>query len=116
MKPIHTILALLLTAGAAARAQVVPDVNGPMPISISGALHYDVRYSQTADLSAGVSDARQSSVLSGDFTYSSLNSSHPFSVTYSGGDIFHISGGSGGAAGYFSIWGSCRAFPAALGI
>jgi len=97
MKPSHAILALLCMASATASAQVVPDVNRPKPLVMSGTLRYDLRYSQTAQIYGGSLGDTQSSVVSGDLTYANLSQSRPFSVTYSGGDIWNISGGSYGS-------------------
>jgi hypothetical protein len=44
MKASNTLLAVFLVASAAARAQVVPAVEGPYGSPISGTLHYDLRY------------------------------------------------------------------------
>jgi hypothetical protein len=84
-------------ASATASAQVVPDVNRPKPLVVSGTLNYDVRYSQTAQFYSGTLGDTQSSVLSGDLTYANLSQSRPFSVTYSGGDMWTIAGASYGA-------------------
>jgi hypothetical protein len=97
MKPSHAILALLCMASATASAQVVPDVNRPKPLPVSGTLRYDLRYSQTAQFYGGGLGDTQSSVVSGDLTYANLSQSRPFSVTYSGGDMWNISGGSYGS-------------------
>jgi hypothetical protein len=95
MKPSHTILVILLMASAAARAQVAPAVNGPKPLSVSGTLRYDLRYSQTARFYGGSQGDSQSSVLSGELTYANLNTSRPFALTYSGGDMWNITGNNG---------------------
>lgn len=97
MKATQTILAVLWFAGAAARAQVVPDVNRPKPLPVSGTLRYDLRYSQTAQFYAGTLGNAQSSAVSGELTYANINQARPFSVTYSGGDMWNISGGSYGS-------------------
>jgi len=96
MKPSHAILAILCIASATTNAQVVPDVNRPKPLVVSGTLRYDLRYSQTAQFYGGTLGDTQSSVVSGDLTYANLSQSRPFSVTYSGGDMWNISGGSYG--------------------
>lgn len=97
MKSSYAILAILWLAGTAARAQVVPDVNRPKPLPVSGTLRYDLRYSQTAQFYGGTQGNTQDSVLSGDLTYANLSHSSPFSVTYSGGDLWNISGSSYGS-------------------
>jgi hypothetical protein len=97
MKVTYTILAALWFAGNAARAQVVPDVNRPNPLPISGTLRYDLRYSQTAQFYGGSLGDTQTSIASGDLTYANLNQFRPFSATYSGGDMWNISGGSYGS-------------------
>jgi hypothetical protein len=96
MKPSLTILATLLMASATARAQAVPAVNGSKPLPISGTLRYDLRYSQTAQLYGDSQGNTQSSVLSGELTYANLNAARPFSLTYSGGDMWNITGSRSG--------------------
>lgn len=97
MKPSHTILAILFMASAAIGAQVVPATAGPAGVSASGTLHYDLRYSQTAQFYGGSQGDVQSSIMSGELTYASANESRPFSLTYSGGNIWNISGDTGGS-------------------
>jgi hypothetical protein len=97
MKLSHTFLAILLIAGATTGAQVVPAVNGPKPLPVSGTLRYDLRYSQTARFYGGPQGNEQSSNLSGELTYANLNESRPFSMIYSGGKRWNISGGYGGS-------------------
>ena len=96
MKPSLAILAVLVIASASARAQVVPAVNGPKPLPISGTLKYDLRYSQTLQRYPGSGGTTQRSVVSGELTYSNSNAARPFSLTYSGGDMWNITGGSTG--------------------
>jgi hypothetical protein len=97
MKLSYTILAILFMAIATARAQVAPAVNGPKPLPVSGTLRYDLRYSQTAQFYDGPQGDTQSSVLSGELTYANLNVARPFSLTYSGGNMWNISGNYGGS-------------------
>ncbi len=96
MKVRPTILVILLVAVAAAKAQVVPAVNGPRPLAVSGTLSYDLRYSQTAQFYGGSQGDAQRSVASGELTYANLSESRPFGLTYSGGDMWNISGNYGG--------------------
>jgi hypothetical protein len=77
---------------AAARGQVVPEATGPGGPLVSGIVNYDVHYTQTAQLYGGPQGNLQRSVLSGDLRYSSPSENHPFNVTYTGGDMWTLSG------------------------
>lgn len=88
MKSSHAILAIAFIASAAARAQVVPSVNGPLPIP--GRVDYELRYTQSARFGAG--NDNQSSFASGELSYANLNNSRPFSAMYSGGDGWYYNG------------------------
>lgn len=96
MKASYTILAILLMAIATARAQVAPAVNGPKPLTVSGTLRYDLRYSQSAQFYDGPQGNLQSSVLSGELTYANVDAAHPFSLAYSGGKMWNLTGSYGG--------------------
>jgi hypothetical protein len=90
MKPSHTLLAILIAASAASRAQVVPAAIVPAStgetfgLPVSGALHYSVRYSQTAEF-GGPQDGQQMSYISGDSSYANSGKRLPFSMQYGGG-------------------------------
>jgi len=81
---------LLLAASAASRAQVVPAAIVPAStgewsgLPVSGALHYDVRYSQTAQF-GGSQDGQQMSYISGDASYANTGKRLPFSMQYGAG-------------------------------
>ncbi|MFY9853693.1 MAG: hypothetical protein WAK26_07445 [Terracidiphilus sp.] len=92
MKASSTLLAVFLVAGAAATAQVVPAVEGPTGLPISGSLHYGLLYTQTAQFYGGATGTVQRGVASGELAYANSNSERPFAMTYTGGDIFNISG------------------------
>jgi hypothetical protein len=92
MKASNTLLAVFLVASAAARAQVVPAVEGPYGSPISGTLHYDLRYTQTAQFYGGSEGTTQRGVASGELAYANSSAVLPFDVTYSGGDSWNISG------------------------
>jgi len=96
MKPRKIVLAMLIIGSTAINAQVVPATNGPTGLSVSGNLHYDLRYSQSAQFYGGNLGNVQSSTASGELTYANLSESRPLSLTYSGGDRWNISGGSSG--------------------
>lgn len=96
MKASYTILAILFMVIATARAQVAPAVNGPKPLPVSGTLRYDLRYSQNAQFYDGPQGNVQSSVLSGELTYANVNAARPFSLAYSGGKMWNITGSYGG--------------------
>ena len=85
MKFRFTLLAILLTAGAATRAQVVPATKGHAGLPpVSGVLHYDLRYAQTAQFGGGVGN-QQRSFVSGDASYANTDKRLPFSMQYGGG-------------------------------
>jgi hypothetical protein len=90
MKPSHTLLAIILAASAATRAQVVPAAIAPAStgelsgLPVSGALHYSMRYSQTAQF-GGIQDGQQMSYISGDASYANTGKRLPFSMQYGGG-------------------------------
>jgi hypothetical protein len=90
MKPSHTLLAIILAASAATRAQVVPAAIGPAStdessgLPVNGTLHYTVRYSQTAQF-GGIQDGQQMSYTTGDAGYANTGKRLPFSMQYGGG-------------------------------
>ena len=92
MKASSTLLAVFLVTSAVARAQVVPAINGPYGPPVSGTLHYDLRYTQTAQLYGGSIGTVQNAFASGELAYANTSPVLPFSVTYSGGDSWNISG------------------------
>ena len=91
MKPIFAVMAiLLLSVSAASRAQVVPAAIAPPSASetsglpVSGTLHYDVRYAQTAQFGSG-QGGQQWSYATGDASYANTGKRFPFSMQYGGG-------------------------------
>ena len=90
MKASSTLLAVFLVAGAAARAQVVPAVEGPTGLPVSGTLHYDLRYTQTAQFYGGLTE--QMGTASGEAAYANTSAVLPFAMVYSGGDTWTLSG------------------------
>jgi hypothetical protein len=95
MKARHALLAILITASSAAKAQVAPAATGPNGLPLSGTLRYDLRYTQMAMFNQGAGGSAQMSILSGDVTYANANLAHPTTLTYSGGDMWNISGAAG---------------------
>jgi hypothetical protein len=91
------LLAMLFAVSAAAIAQVGPDVTDAATLLAGGTLHYDVRYSQTAQFYGGPEGDLVRSVVSGEMTYSGTRETLPFNVTYSGGDMWAVSGTSEGS-------------------
>jgi hypothetical protein len=100
MKARHAFLAILITVSATARAQVAPAATGPGGLAVSGTLHYDLRYTQTAQFYGGAGGDAVMSAASGDVTYANANAVHPLALTYSGGDMWYISGRSGSSEVY----------------
>jgi hypothetical protein len=95
MRTCYPLLAIFFIASAATEAQVVPAVTpGPtmLPV-ISGTLHFDLRYSQTAQFYNN--ETTQSAVASGDAAYASPSLTHPTTLVYSGGDMWNFSGNNG---------------------
>jgi hypothetical protein len=99
MKRCKLVLATFVAVCAAAGAEVVPSINGP-ELPLSGTLRYDLRYAQIAQFYGGSQGNSQTSSLSGDLSYANSNPAFPFGLTYSGGDLWNISG-SGGESGVF---------------
>lgn len=92
MKASYTLLAILFMVGSMARAQVVPAATGPAGLPVSGTLHYDLRYSQTEQFYGGSIGVVQRGIASGEAAYANSSAVRPFELTYSGGDIWNISG------------------------
>lgn len=99
MKPSFTFMAILLAFSAVTRAQTAPAATGPtgLPgLPVSGTLHYDLRYTQTAQFYGGLQGDNQMIGATGEVTYANAKATSPFALTYSGGDMWTISGtGSG---------------------
>ncbi len=101
MKASSTLLAIFVVVSVAAKAQVVPSIEGPFGPPVSGTLHYDLRYTQTAQFYGGSTGTEQRASASGELAYANTSAVHPFNVTYSGGDSWNISGTSEGGGGVF---------------
>jgi hypothetical protein len=90
IKSILLLVAILLAASAASRAQVVPAATRSASLTdslgspVNGSLHFDMRYSQTAQISGSQGD-QQSSNVSGDASYANISERFPFSMQYGGG-------------------------------
>ena len=91
MKTTIEILAILVIGYASASAQVAPAAKGPGGIPVSGNVHYAFRYSQTAELGATLGDW-QTSNASASFDYANVSKQLPFTMEYSGGYTWTISG------------------------
>jgi len=89
-------MAILAIISAGARAQTVPDATRPYGLPLSGTLHYDLHYTQTAQFNGGTQGNRQISVVSGELAYANAGTTHPFALSYTGGDMWVISGPSEG--------------------
>jgi hypothetical protein len=90
-------MTILVIVSAAARAQVVPAATRPPGLPLSGTLHYDVHYTQTAQFYGGTRGNTQMSIVSGEVAYSNAGTVYPFTLSYSGGDMWTISGPREGA-------------------
>lgn len=85
------LLAILLIAGAVAHAQVVPAATASGGLPSTGNLHYAFRYSQGAQFASDMGDW-QTSTPSVSLDYASENQRHPFSLNYSGGYTWTLTG------------------------
>lgn len=97
MKARYALPAILLAAAATAGAQAVPAATGPGGPAASGTLSYDLRYTQTAQFYGGVQGNQQRAVASGEAAYASASEALPSALTYTGGDMWNITGNSGGS-------------------
>ena len=77
------VMAVLLLAGAAAHAQVAPAATRPA-LPVNGNLHYDLRFSETAQFDGSQGD-QQWSMVSGDASYANTGKRYPFTLQYGGG-------------------------------
>jgi hypothetical protein len=89
MKARFMLMAILITASTATKAQTAPAASHAAPggssgLPVSGTLHYDLRYSQTIEF-GGSQDGQQRSFASGDASYANLSKRLPFSMQYGGG-------------------------------
>jgi hypothetical protein len=98
---ILTLVFVTLVFGTvvAARAQVAPEATGPRNLLPSNKLEYAVRYAETGELSNSLGNF-QLGTASGSLTYASGKERTPFTVDYSGGYTFGISGPSFGTGAF----------------
>jgi hypothetical protein len=103
MKATLTLLAFLFTVCAAGLAQVVPEATGP-GLPVSGKLHFDLRYSETAAF-GGYQDGQQRIYASGDAGYANDSERLPFTMQYGGGYGWTFAGpaGEGGVFQHLSL-------------
>jgi hypothetical protein len=106
-------MAILFAFSAVTRAQVAPAATGPTGLHtgptglpVSGTLRYDLRYSQTAQFYSGTQGDNQMIGVTGEVTYANANATRPFALTYSGGDMWTISGTGGGGEVYQHLMAS----------
>jgi hypothetical protein len=91
MKTTLAMTSLLIAICAGMHAQVVPAANGPGWPSISGNLHYSLRYSQTAEFGSNLGDW-QTSTAAASVDYTNGKERLPFSLTYGGGYTWTLAG------------------------
>ena len=91
MKTTIEILAILIIGCASASAQVAPAATGPGGIPVTGNLHYAFRYAQTAEFGTSLGNW-QTSTSSASLDYANRNERLPFSMNYSGGYTWTITG------------------------
>jgi hypothetical protein len=85
--PSLTLLAVLILASMALRAQDAPATVGTAGsggLAVSGTLSYSLRYSEASEID-GPQGSQQQSYVSGDASYSDTNKRYPFSLQYGGG-------------------------------
>ena len=87
----YTLIVILFIPLAAAHAQVVPAATGPGRLGVPGYFHFSFRYSQTAQFGSEMDD-RQTSVPSVYLSYETVNQRHRFSLEYSGGYTWTLTG------------------------
>jgi hypothetical protein len=98
-------MAILFSVSSLTRAQVAPAATGPVSpgglsgLPVSGTLHYSLNYTQTAQFYGGTQGDSQTSGVNGEVTVVTAKA-HPFTLTYSGGDMWTISG-AGGESGVY---------------
>ena len=90
-KIILNLLTIVFIPLAAVRAQVVPAATVPGGLPVTGTFHYAFRYSQGAQFGSEMGD-RQTSTPSVSLDYASENQRHPFSLNYSGGYTWTLTG------------------------
>ena len=89
MKTTFKLLVFLIAICGAASAQVVPAATGAVRAGKS--LQYAARYAETAQFTSGLSNW-QTATASGSATYANTNQRTPFTLQYSGGYTWTISG------------------------
>jgi hypothetical protein len=105
MKPKHVLMAILFTVSASTGAQVAPAARGPassggpLGLPVNGTLQYSLNYAQTAQFYGGTQGDSQTSGVNGEVAFITAKA-HPFALTYSGGDMWTISGAGGGRGVY----------------
>jgi hypothetical protein len=92
-------MAIFFIISASARAQVAPAATAPLGPLVNGTLHYSLNYSQTAQFYNGSQGASQTSGMTGELTFINAKA-HPLALTYSGGDMWTITG-AGGESGIY---------------
>lgn len=108
MKMTLTNMLILFTSCAGVYAQVAPAATGPGAPSISGNLHYTLRYSQTAEFGSSVGDWQTTSA-SASADYANGKERLPFAMNYSGGYTWTITGPSY-ATGLFQVLSLSQGF------
>jgi len=91
VKTTFTLLAILFIPLATAPAQVAPAATVPGGLPAAGNFHYAFRYSQSAQFGSDLGDW-QTSTPSVSLDYGNENQQHPFSLNYSGGYTWTLTG------------------------
>jgi hypothetical protein len=104
---------LFITVSASTRAQVAPAATGPIGPLVSGSLHYSLNYTQTAQFYSRTQGVSQTCGTTGEVTFINAKA-HPFALTYSGGDMWTISG-AGGESGVYQHLMASQGFAGRFG-
>jgi hypothetical protein len=91
MKTLLKITLVLLSASAVGRTQVVPTATGPSGPPLGGHLQVALRYSESVETSSELGNWQTISP-SGELSYTNGKERFPFSVTYTGGYTFTLTG------------------------
>jgi hypothetical protein len=99
MKTTLKLLVFLFALCATAGAQVEPEAMGP-GLPVSGTLHFDARYAQSAQFGGG-EGSEERSIASADAGYTNTSKRLPFTLQYGGGYSWDWTGGSSQGGGVF---------------
>lgn len=97
------ILMLAFAVPATIEAQVEPAATGPTRIGIRGILNYSARTSQATEMYGDTRGNEVEAILSGDLGYATGSEKNPFSMNFSGGYNWALSGINYGTGPYENL-------------